>query len=229
VREAAEYAIDKEGIVSSIFFGLAQAGYQACWADQTLYDPNFQGRRYDVAKAKALLAEAGYADGFKTTLYCAVQVNGNFLPVIQANLKAVGIDCDVQIVTVAKWIDLETNGWDDGILVSPGDADQTWPENVGRFWMRPTTPNWVAGLYWTTLYRPPEMDALVRQCLTSPILDQENAAGLALIKLMYDQCVEIPLWQIKGGIVLKDNVHDLQFRKSMVAGDWNFTGTWLSK
>ena len=69
VREAVEYAIDREGIAKALGYGYWQAPYQIPPRASSAYDSNFTlGRKYDLEKAKQLLAEAGYPDGFKMTI-----------------------------------------------------------------------------------------------------------------------------------------------------------------
>ena len=79
VRQALNYAIDKEAIVKNIFHGGAKpAGAQTYireWKDIKAYP-------YDPAKAKQLLKEAGYPDGFKITLKTYTTSPGAELPVI---------------------------------------------------------------------------------------------------------------------------------------------------
>jgi ABC-type transport system substrate-binding protein len=67
VRQAAEYAIDKEGMARTFGFGY-KAAYQFSTPASKAFDPAIAGRKYDVAKAKQLMTEAGYPNGFKTSL-----------------------------------------------------------------------------------------------------------------------------------------------------------------
>lgn len=79
VRQALNYAVDKDAIIKNIFYGLAKpAGVDnPCreWMDIKAYP-------YDPAKAKQLLAEAGYPDGFKITLKVFTTSPGAELPMI---------------------------------------------------------------------------------------------------------------------------------------------------
>lgn len=105
VRQAINHAIDKQAIADAFYGGLGQPAYSplppAMWgkaqtSDVTMYD-------YNPDKAKALLADAGFKDGFKTQLW-AMPIPRPYMPkptdiavAIQTNLRAVGIDA--QIVT----------------------------------------------------------------------------------------------------------------------------------
>ncbi len=120
VREAMEYAIDREAI-AALAPGLWQAPYQCVPRDFTGYDPNFPiVRAYDVDKAKALLAEAGYPDGFKTKgIVNAGLVEKNAAVAVQANLKEVGIEVDLDFPDPSKFTSYMVMGtWEDGFLIT---------------------------------------------------------------------------------------------------------------
>lgn len=101
VRQALNYAINKEAITRSIYRGMTQPG-----ATQILsqfnegFDPAIGAWPYDPAKAKALLAEAGYGDGLKLTI--AVSGEAGFIAAVQSvqaiasQLKAVGIEVEIK-------------------------------------------------------------------------------------------------------------------------------------
>ena len=102
VREAVAAAIDRDVLLQAVFQGVA--GTLA----NTLVPPNLWGHNpnirpfvHDPARAKQLLAEAGLANGFKTTLW-ALPVTRGYMPsgrraaeLIQADLAAVGIQAEI--------------------------------------------------------------------------------------------------------------------------------------
>ncbi|MDQ2997492.1 MAG: ABC transporter substrate-binding protein [Chloroflexota bacterium] len=69
VRQAINMAINKDQIVK-LMNGRAQAAKGILPPLMPGYDPNIKGYDYSVDKAKALLAEAGFPDGFKTSITC---------------------------------------------------------------------------------------------------------------------------------------------------------------
>ena len=97
VREAANYAIDRDAYINSLlsgveteFFGMFPGVFG--YPSQDVWDSMARG--YDPEKAKALMAEAGYPDGFDTTLHLVtdwVPVIPLLSLVIQQNLAEVGI------------------------------------------------------------------------------------------------------------------------------------------
>jgi peptide/nickel transport system substrate-binding protein len=232
VRQAADYAIDKAAICKSVFYGYSQPLAWEVTSWMLPYDPNFKGNEYNVDKAKQLMIEAGYPNGFKTTLLVPEQMSGAAETIIQANFKAIGIEAEIQIVSVGKWIDEETNGFLEGIEITAQASNCPFDASVNMFWQRPAVPSWgSSGCYWS-VYRPPEMDALVAACLSAESNTPANkAADTALAKYMFDNMLVIPLWAGQGAIVLKDYVNDLNYYTNFktVSGCWNYTGVWLNK
>jgi peptide/nickel transport system substrate-binding protein len=69
LRQAVNYAIDKEGIVKGVLNGRASVLKTPIGPGMYAYDPNLQPQyTYDPAKAKQLLAEAGYPNGLEVEL-----------------------------------------------------------------------------------------------------------------------------------------------------------------
>jgi ABC-type transport system substrate-binding protein len=96
VRQAMNYAIDKEAIAENIFHGEAQPG------GSSMPVPPFfdiEPYPYDPEKAKELLAEAGYADGFPITLKTFTTSPGAELPTIGEAValywQAIGLDVTI--------------------------------------------------------------------------------------------------------------------------------------
>ena len=67
VRQAIVHAVNNEGIVEKIMKGFGTAAAQQSPKGYLGYNPNLKPR-YDLEKAQALMAEAGYADGFDLTM-----------------------------------------------------------------------------------------------------------------------------------------------------------------
>jgi len=73
VRMAAEYAIDKEGMAKTLGLGYWDPAYQVANKESKAYVPNILGRKLDLAKAKQLLTEAGYPNGFNSTIIVSLR------------------------------------------------------------------------------------------------------------------------------------------------------------
>ena len=112
VRQALCYAVDWDSIVSSLSYGLYQRTNQWAVPGSETYNDEVVGYSYDPEKAKELLTEAGYSDGFETTLYTMSSgFYNNAAQAISAQLAEVGITANIEIVDATKGNDLMTNGW----------------------------------------------------------------------------------------------------------------------
>jgi peptide/nickel transport system substrate-binding protein/oligopeptide transport system substrate-binding protein len=96
VRQAIHHAIDKANIQKVIGEGRSTAATQIFPPLMPGHDPTFDPYPYDPAKAKSLLAEGGYADGFSTTLYADSQDSTKaVVEAMQRDLAAVGITVEI--------------------------------------------------------------------------------------------------------------------------------------
>ncbi len=109
VRQAMNYAVDVDGIIKALFSGYGKRATGFVATGEMGYG-NVQPFAYDPEKAKALLAEAGYADGFTIDMACPAGAYSSFEEVCQAivgNLKDVGITVNLEIMESGQYWDLE--------------------------------------------------------------------------------------------------------------------------
>lgn len=109
VRQAILLALDKPAMMQAGIMGLGQVigGMPPAMKYWALPPEQLPNQRRDVAKAKQLLAEAGYPSGFELKLrtivgYATMAANA---PVIASNLKDVGITVKVETVDLGIWIE----------------------------------------------------------------------------------------------------------------------------
>ena len=180
VRQAANYAINKEAIVNDVLEGTAEVAAGPtppafAWA----YNPDLEPYPYDPDRARALLAEAG-AEGAELTFYVTEGGSGMLDPVamgtaIQADLEAVGLD-----------VTIETYEWNTFLgRVNPGlegkadMAEMAWmtndPDTLPFLALR--TEAWPeAGGFNSGYYSNPEVDALLEAARVET--DQDERARL---------------------------------------------------
>ncbi|MCB1742982.1 MAG: ABC transporter substrate-binding protein [Gammaproteobacteria bacterium] len=94
VRRAVAHAVDRQAIADNIVRGGSKVVNAACYPEQFGCTDDVMKYDFDVAKAKALLAEAGYPNGFKTEIYA--YRDRNYLEPIIGYLSAVGIQTDLR-------------------------------------------------------------------------------------------------------------------------------------
>lgn len=114
VRQALCYAIDRQGIMDMVADGHGTAVGSSIYPAFTKYFlPELVDKYpHDVAKAKELLAQAGYPDGFDMT----ISVPNNYQPhmdtaeVVAEQLREAGINVTIQPVEWSTWLDIIYNG-----------------------------------------------------------------------------------------------------------------------
>jgi peptide/nickel transport system substrate-binding protein len=148
VRLALNHAIDRETLLETLFKGYGRPISQGAAPTDFGYNPDIPNFPYDPEKARQLLAEAGYPDGFSVVVQSS---NGYILGdtlVVEAAvemLKKVGIDAQPRIIEIARRAEMLGNRSIQGLLLAnPGstlfDAD-------GIVW-RLLHPKSIAGAYW---------------------------------------------------------------------------------
>lgn len=97
VRQAISYAIDQEGIVEGLLGGIGTPGIIPIPSSAFGYDGSLQGYGYDPEKAKELLKEAGYENGFECSMWVDDdQVYTQVATVIQSSLAEIGITMNIE-------------------------------------------------------------------------------------------------------------------------------------
>jgi len=135
VRRAIAYAVDRQGVIDAAFVGRGTPinGFPTR-KGQNNYDGKYDNYfSYDVEKAKSLLAEAGYPNGFKVKILSSstYDMHKQTAIVVQDSLKKIGIDAQVELPDWSTRIERSNKG-DYEIMVS-GTAgnivDMDWCTN----------------------------------------------------------------------------------------------------
>lgn len=101
VRQALNYAVDKQAIIESLLYGLAEETVAMLTPNDLGYNPDIAPYPYDPNKARRLLAEAGYPDGFEITLDTASGRYINDKEVAQAiagYLSEIGVTVNINVM-----------------------------------------------------------------------------------------------------------------------------------
>lgn len=128
VRQAVSMAIDKDEIIQGVFNGIGIPAVGPLAPPVFGFDENVSGLPYDPEQAKELLAEAGYPDGFSTTIW----TNDNEQRVdtaiaVQAQLKEIGVDVKIEELEWGAYLERTANGEHDMFILGwsavTSDAD----------------------------------------------------------------------------------------------------------
>ena len=185
VRQALTYATPYEDILQVAGAGLGNVS--AGPLPKTLYphDDALQPPTYDLAKAKQLLADAGYADGFKMTLTFAV--NEPLYPKIAGLVKEsyakIGVNLDIQpLVWNTAWSKAKGPAAkrQDALIITWWPGFASGADTLRTAFMTEKEPSWNLA-YW---YRP-EFDKIVTEAWETQPSDPEKA------KQLYDQAQQM--------------------------------------
>lgn len=99
VRQALNYAIDKDGIIKGVLYGNAKPAASAL-PIMAYHNTDLKPYPLDLAKAKALLAEAGLPDGFSTSMLVPSGdvTYRQVATIIQDSLKKIGVTVELQSI-----------------------------------------------------------------------------------------------------------------------------------
>jgi len=222
VRMAAEYALDKESMAKTFGMGYSIAAYQVCASNSQGYDPSLTPRKYDTSKAKQLLAEAGYPNGFKTTIIAApFGLNRDLIVAVQAYFKAVGIQAELQFPAAAQAQEFISGTLPaNSLLVNPYMLSANPNRVFTSYFNDPVTSN-------KSMKRPDGFAALLAATLATPDLDATLARKCEAA--IYNDCSMLPIaWGISP-FALAANVNDSGIGTRSSLTYWNPENVWLTK
>jgi len=197
VRQAIAYAINQEGIAAKIMKGFATPAAQLSPAGYQGYNEALKPR-YDLAKAKQLMKEAGYEDGFTITMMAPNNRYVNDAKIAQAAAAMLaGINIKVDLKTLPKaqyWPEYDARAAD--MMMIGWHADTEDSANFYEFLTFCPNAETGAGQYNAGNYCNPEIDALVNQANVETDLEKRSALLQEVEKRLYDDAAFIPLhWQ----------------------------------
>ena len=200
VRQAVNHAIDKARIVQ-ILNGRADAANQPLPPSMPGYDTGYKGFAYDVAKAKALLAEAGLANGFSTELWTSnTDPNPRIAQSIQEDLAKVGIKASIKSLAQANVIEAGGSGkapmvWSGGMawIADFPDASNFWGPILGCGGAVPGGWNWSQYCNKTL-----DADAVKADAMTDPAkaAERQKLWGSVFTRAM-DEAPWVPIFNEK--------------------------------
>jgi peptide/nickel transport system substrate-binding protein len=205
LRQAVAYAVDREAIVKGAFIGRGSVlGGLPFFSSGKFADPAISNHfKLDVAKAKALLAEGGQPNGFKTTLLSSATygMHKDTAEVVQQSLKAIGIDVTLAIPDWATRVSLGNKGqYEFGVMGTAGDYDD--PDALSSLLGGGQTGSYARPFG----YNNPRVNELLDKGRAEYDIDKRKAIYKELAEVSYEDSVFIGLALRSQGYGLKKSV-----------------------
>ncbi|MEP2716587.1 ABC transporter substrate-binding protein [Pseudophaeobacter sp.] len=218
VRQAIDYAVNNAGIVDRIMRGFGTVGAQYSPAGYLGHNPDL-APRFDLAKAKELMAEAGYADGFEITMMAPNNryVNDDKIAQAVASMLAkINIKVDLQTMPKAQyWPAFDERAAD--MMMIGWHADTEDSANFHQFLSHCFDEGTGNGQYNANNFCNADADMLMAKANAETDTEKRAEMLQQLETILYNEAAFIPLhwqnlaWGARKGVHAEAIVNALNF------------------
>ncbi len=212
VRQAVAYALPYQKIMDAVMFGLSKPMFGAA-ADAPTEVAWPQAHKYntDLAKARQLLAEAGYPNGFETTISFDLGfagINEPLCVLAQESLQQIGVKTTINKVPGANWR-TELNKKEMPLFTNVFSGWLDYPEYF-FFWCYDGQNS----VFNTMSYQNPAMDKLIAGARAAaatgdkPTYDKDVRG---FVDLAFADAPRVPLFQPYVNVAMQKNVSGYQY------------------
>lgn len=212
VRQAVAYALPYQKIMDAVMFGLANPMFGAAKDKPTeVAWPQPHKYNTDMEKAKALMAEAGLANGFETTISFDLNfagVNEPLCVLVQESLAQIGIKTTINKVPGANWR-TELNKKEMPLFTNVFSGWLDYPEYF-FYWCYHGNNS----VFNTMSYKSPEMDKLIDGARTAAAIGDMATYDTdvkGFVDLAFSDIPRIPLYQPFVNVAMQKNISGYQY------------------
>jgi peptide/nickel transport system substrate-binding protein len=220
VREALEYAIDRPALSKMIGQGKYEPLTQLAGKKFPGYIPDYNPRPYNVAKARQLLAEAGYPRGFRTKIM-ANEILRDPAAALQSYLGEAGIKVDLDIADTARYMAaVFADGWD-GLVFAISGVNPDATDLFVHFGQDPMT-------YRTgNIAKSEEYLALCNEALHTYDVTEHYSVLKRMVRQASEDAMVVPLYITALATVIQDYVHTDYPRIHIIV--WDSWEDWMEE
>ena len=209
VRQAVAYAIPYETIFSAAMFGRGALLTGHPIATNTFgYDPKASPYKTDVARAKTLMAEAGYPNGFETPLYFDqgfATINEQAAVLVQESLAQIGIKTTINRIPGANWRNLMLKK-EMPLYINAFGGWLNFPEYF--FFWNYHSQN---AVFNTMSYQSPAMDKLIDAARFDSDSKKYAEDVRGFVKIALDEVPRVPMYQPNLDVAMQKNIRGYQY------------------
>jgi peptide/nickel transport system substrate-binding protein len=225
LREAVEYALDKEAIAKALGFGLYKPLKSLPPEGEWGYDPNYNPRPYNPEKAKQLLVEAGFPNGLKAKLL--VFFTPDFKDAgtaIKQYLDEAGFQIDLDVADPGRFfgaINWTPPGPDQDLSLWITGRDTNYLMTYMRWFS--TEPFTILSY----LGHTPEQAAMDKEAQKLTSIKDQAAMTKKLMRYITDNALVIPVFDPPAATMQQPWVHSTQYEQGFVR--WQTEEIWMEK
>ncbi len=244
VRQAVNYAVDKEGIIQAVYLGAYATPASAVYLMPTIDGYSDAGSYpFDPEQAATLLDGAGWTDSdgdgvrekdgepLVLKMYTRKGASAGDIEIaelVQAMLKEVGVEVDLNILDSAAFLSAVTKPSEEAdydlvnlsVGVYTGDAEYV----METFYACDSA----APVYYNRAYFcDPEVDALIEQASTLPTMDERNAVYAEINEMVVDQAPILQMFDVVQTMATSADLEGIYFEPA--GNNWPAKYGWLSQ
>lgn len=223
VRQAISYAINGQVIVDTLCSGYAEVSNQWALEGTEQYNDELKGYEYDPEAAKKLLAEAGYPDGFETTLTVrSYDLVVDTAQILIEQLAEVGIKVNLNPIEPANYSTYLSN-WDGLLLHTMGVSNSQYSQMSACFVQGVTTGLGVEGFI-----HPDDTNEAIMKARSTGGEESEKMFREA-VRLIFDEhCMVKPIFITYNVTVVDPKLHDSEIN-ALAPNTNTLYKAWLEK
>ena len=225
LREALEYALDKEALTKALGFGLFRTLKSLPPEGEWGYDPNYNPRPYNPEKARQLVAEAGYPDGLKAKLLVFFTPSDREAgTALKQYLDEAGFQIELDIADPARFYGTIFN-------TPPGpDQDLAWfftgrDTNYLQSYIRWFSTDPFTDLSY--LGHTPEQARMDKEAQKLIDIKEQAAMCGKVMRYLTDNALIIPVYDVPAATMQQPWVHSTQYEQGFVR--WQMEEIWMEK
>lgn len=220
VRQAIAYALNTEEMAMAMTQGLGSKSIWPANPSQWFYS-DYTPYSFDLEKAKALMAEAGYADGFEISLQCISREPDNtIMQIVQQQLGAIGIKVNLESMERLAWVDLYTKQ----LTGQLGLAKMTYPRVDAYVQINTNMGGTSSNNY--SQYKGEKFNELLESIKLEYNMEARKALLAEAQQVYLDDCATIFLYELPRYVAYSNK---LQNYGTYSLGHWKLATMWLAQ
>ncbi len=234
VREAMYYAMDKEGIINAIYYGVHAPAEtflaQTSWA----YNPNLPKHEYNPDKAREVLDAAGWAPGddgirqkdglrlsFRNSTTAGNALREQAQQYLQQTWKDVGIEMTIENFPPAVvWGDFYNKSQYDTVMIGDIAGPGGDPDVMTRFHSSQIPVETGAGQN-TKRYKNPEVDRLLEEGAREPDQEKRKQIYFRVQEIIREDLAVLPIFHYVFIEGTKEGLQNFKQNAFVVSNEWN--------